>query len=170
MMTKRSRYGRDMTEDEVEQNRVAVQWGADRRQTDQDDGIPSFDWNHGKNGRIGYRKKRGASTLETKELYSDSQQQAVNMKILESRKRNKEPGANANAGGSQEREESPVHASHYDNSTRLGLEPLGGRHLDLPGRQMEALSQEQLELARRQIDLANAARPPLFGLGGQKYF
>ena len=25
MMTKRSRYGRDMTEDEVEQNRVAVQ-------------------------------------------------------------------------------------------------------------------------------------------------
>ena len=44
------------------------------------------------------------------------------------------------------------------------------RHLDLPGRQMEALSQEQLELARRQIDLANAARPPLFGLGGQKYF
>ena len=34
-----------------------VQWGADRRQTDQDDGIPSFDWNHGKNGRIGYRKK-----------------------------------------------------------------------------------------------------------------
>ena len=44
------------------------------------------------------------------------------------------------------------------------------RHLDLPGRQMEALSQEQLELARRQIDLANASRPPLFGLGGQKYF
>lgn len=44
------------------------------------------------------------------------------------------------------------------------------RHLDLPGRQMEALSQEQLELARRQIDLANAGRPPLFGLGGQKYF
>ena len=34
-----------------------VQWGADRRQTDQDDGIPSFDWNHGKNGRIGYRRK-----------------------------------------------------------------------------------------------------------------
>merc|ERR1711936_1082347 len=90
MMTKRSRYGRDMTEDEVEQNRIAVQ--------------------------------RGASTLETKELYSDSQQQAVNMKILESRKRNKEPGG-ANAGGSQEREESPVHASHYDNSTRQGLEP-----------------------------------------------
>ena len=45
------------------------------------------------------------------------------------------------------------------------------RHLDLSGRQMEAaLSQEQLELARRQIDLANASRPPLFGLGGQKYF
>ena len=93
MMTKRSRYGREMTEDEVEQNRIAVQvilslndslliwaskkkkviahvtwnggltglyfvqWGADRRQTDQDDGIPSFDWNHGKNGRIGYRRK-----------------------------------------------------------------------------------------------------------------
>ena len=99
-MTKRSRYGREMTEDEVEQNRIAVQvespfikydqvciqkkevvkqkrvgktisgqemggltgpysvqWGADRRQTDQDDGIPSFDWNRGKNGRIGYRKK-----------------------------------------------------------------------------------------------------------------
>ena len=35
----------------------SVQWGADRRQTDQDDGIPSFDWNRGKNGRIGYRKK-----------------------------------------------------------------------------------------------------------------
>ena len=70
--------------------------------------------------------QRGASTLETKELYSDSQQQAVNMKILESRKRNKEPGG-ANAGGSQEREESPGHASHYDNSTRQGLESLGGR-------------------------------------------
>ena len=44
-------------------------------------------------------------------------------------------------------------------------------HLALYGSQMEAaLSQEQLELARRQIDLANASRPPLFGLGGQKYF
>lgn len=42
------------------------------------------------------------------------------------------------------------------------------RHLDLAGRQMEALSQEQLEMARRQIDLVG--RPPLFGLGGQKYF
>ena len=69
--------------------------------------------------------QRGASTLETKELYSDSQQQAVNMKILESRKRNKEGGVGA--GGSQEREESPVHSSHYDNSARQGLEPLGGR-------------------------------------------
>ena len=53
---------------------------------------------------------------------------------------------------------------------RLYLNGILIRHLDLPGRQMEALSQEQLELARRQIDLANASRPPLFGLGGQKYF
>ena len=52
----------------------------------------------------------------------------------------------------------------------LNLNGIFIRHLDLSGRQMEALSQEQLELARRQIDLANAGRPPLFGLGGQKYF
>ena len=63
--------------------------------------------------------QRGASTLETKELYTDSQQQAVNMKILESRKRNKE-GASSNMGGQpQEREESPIHSSQY--------EPSGGR-------------------------------------------
>ena len=55
--------------------------------------------------------------------------------------------------------------SHYVASlSQLNI----ARHLDLAGRQMEALSQEQLEMARRQIDLVG--RPPLFGLGGQKYF
>jgi hypothetical protein len=98
--------------------------------------------------------QRGASTLETKELYSDSQQQAVNMKILESRKRMK--GQMALAGPS-ERDCSPTTGPTI--ATHLEL---ARPQLDLAGRQLE------LGAAQRQLELA--ARPPLFGLPGQKYF
>ena len=40
-----------------------AQWGADRRLTEQDEGTPSFDWNHGKNGRAKGTKKVRAQNL-----------------------------------------------------------------------------------------------------------
>jgi len=103
-------------------------------------------------------KERGASTLETKELYSDSQQQAVNMKILESRKR-------AKVGMVEEREASPA-------SQGEGRAMDQGRAMD-PGRALEhgraPYTPGQLAMAHRQIEMAG--RPPgLFGLPAQKYF
>ena len=40
-----------------------AQWCADRRLTEQDEGTPSFDWNHGKNGRAKGTKKVRAQNL-----------------------------------------------------------------------------------------------------------
>ena len=84
--------------------------------------------------------------METKELYSDSQQQAVNMKILESRKRMKEIQASA-AGGDREQEESRSQS------------PGGpGGHMDL------SRPTSFLDLAGR----PDLGRPPLF-MTGPKY-
>ena len=98
-VTKRNRYGRDMNEDEMEQNLVLLQVDNMVIAHNTTIAAPAI--------VVTICLQRGASSLETKELYSDSQQQAVTMKILESRRKMRDIRQEAGAGQEAGQEESP---------------------------------------------------------------
>ena len=105
-VTKRNRYGRDMNEDEMEQNLVLLQVD---NMVDHNTTIAAPAPCICSKLLLTICLQRGASSLETKELYTDSQQQAITMKILESRRKMRDIRQEAGGGAGQEerQEESP---------------------------------------------------------------